>query len=312
MARLAYYWDAASLLHDTGRHVERIARAQRLEPGLMRAHVPRIDPRPVVAHDAVEWVLKVHARDYHDHVRAVCLRGGGLLDEGDTVASGRSYEAALVAVNAVLSAADSVMAGEAETAFCAIRPPGHHALPQRAMGFCLFANVAIAARYLRERHRVGKIAIVDFDVHHGNGTQDIFYEDPSVLFVSLHQHPLWPGTGQANETGRGRGKDRTLNVQIAPFTSEAAYLEAFRANALPFVDEFRPELLLVSAGFDAHAADPLANLQLTERGFAEITRALRELAQAHCGGRLISSLEGGYDLDALEASVAAHVQELSQ
>jgi acetoin utilization deacetylase AcuC-like enzyme len=180
------------------------------------------------------------------------------------------------------------------------------------MGFCIFANVSIAARYLREHHRVDRIAIVDFDVHHGNGTQDVFYQDGNVLFVSLHQHPLWPGTGMSDERGEGPGMGATLNIPIRPFTNESGYLETFEAQALPAVHAFRPEFLLVSAGFDAHEDDPIANLLLTEKGFGQLTRWLKEAAIEHCQERIISCLEGGYNLDALQRSVAAHVMALME
>lgn len=310
MANTAYYWDERSLMHDTGAHVERVARAERLHPDRLRGRVPKLNARPVVDPDAAQWVLRVHEKDHFDRVRRICAEGGGLLDEGDTHAGPRSLDAALAAVSMTLSAGDGVMAREVDNAFCVTRPPGHHALPGRAMGFCLFNNVAILARYLEEKHRVGRIAIVDFDVHHGNGTQDVFWRTPEVLFVSAHQHPLWPGSGLAGEQGAGAGLGATVNIPIAADTSEADYLDTFEAGVLPAVDRFAPEVLLVSAGFDAHADDPLAQLNLTERGYAKITLWLTQLAADHAEGRLISLLEGGYALDALERSVAAHVEAL--
>jgi len=310
VSRTGYYWDEISLRHDTGAHVESILRAERLRPERIARLAPGLDVRPVVSCDAVEWICRVHDRDYHDWVRERCDQGGGILDLGDTPASARSYDAALASVNALLTAADAVMAGEIDNAFSAMRPPGHHALPSRAMGFCLFNNIAVAARYLEGKHRVGRIAIVDFDVHHGNGTQHIFWRDPDVFFASIHQFPLFPGSGQAREMGDGPGMGSTLNVPVAPGTTEEEYLDLFRKQVIRGVDEFGPEFLLVSAGFDGHIADPLADLRLTEEGFAQITRDLKSLAEAHCRGRLISCLEGGYNLDALERSVAAHVQAL--
>lgn len=312
MSRCAYYWDAISLQHDTGKHVEQIARAERLQPEAMAALVPGLDMRTVVDHDAPKWIIRVHEPTYHDWVKESCQRGRRLLDAGDTVVCERSYEAALGAVNAALSAADAVMAGEADNAFCAMRPPGHHALPNATMGFCMFGNVAILARYLQEHYKIRRIAIVDFDVHHGNGTQHIFYNDPDVLFVSLHQHPLWPGSGMADEIGEGPGMGATLNIPIAPFTREADYLATFEARVLPAVQTFNPEFLLVSAGFDAHRDDPLASLQMTETGFTQLTRWLKALAAELRQGRIISCLEGGYNLDALQRSVAAHVKALME
>lgn len=312
MSRTAYYWDAISLEHDTGRHVECIARAERLRPEAMTGLVPGLDARAGVDHDAPKWIVRVHEPAYHDWVKASCAQGRRLLDGGDTVVSERGYEAALGSVNAALTAADAVMTGQADNAFCAMRPPGHHALPHAAMGFCLFGTVAILARYLQEHHKVGRIAIVDFDVHHGNGTQHVFYKDGDVFFVSLHQHPLWPGSGMAEERGEGPGKGTTLNIPIAPFTSEADYLSTFEARVLPAVGAFKPEFLVISAGFDAHRDDPLASLQLTEVGFAQLTRWLKQLAAEHCQGRVVSCLEGGYNLDALQRSVAAHVAALRE
>lgn len=307
-----YYWDSISLEHDTGRHVERIDRAKRLAPEHLRARVPALNHQPVIEHDAVEWICKLHVPYYHDWVKNRCDAevDRSLLDHGDTVISRRSYDAAIAAVNAALTAGDAVMNKTVANAFCAMRPPGHHALPDEAMGFCLFGTVSILAKYLQIHHGVGRIAIVDWDVHHGNGTQHFFYEDSSVLFVSLHQHPLWPGSGRASEIGDGAGQGFTLNVPIPPFTTESDYLAAFESKVLPALDDFRPEFLIISAGFDAHANDPLASLQLTESGFAQMTRWLKQLAGQHCNGRIVSCLEGGYNLDALEASVAAHLTEL--
>jgi acetoin utilization deacetylase AcuC-like enzyme len=310
MSKTAYYWDELSLHHDTGSHVECIARAQRLAPERMTRRVPGVMVRSVAARDVMPWILGVHRPQYIDFIRHACEQGPQVVDGGDTVVSLMSYDAAVAGVCAALCAADAVMSGEADNACCAVRPPGHHALPDRAMGFCLFGNVAIAARYLQKHHGLSRIAIVDWDVHHGNGTNDIFYEDPSVFYVSLHQFPLWPGTGRASDRGRGEGEGYTLNIPIAPDTSEADYLNTFDQQALPALENFKPEFILISAGFDAHRDDPLGSLCLTEDGFGRMTRRLKELAATHCHGRIISCLEGGYNLDALESSVAAHVQAL--
>lgn len=312
MSQCAYYWDSLSLQHDTGPHVECIARAEFLAPENVRGLAPGLNTLPVCRHDCVQWIHQVHRPEYHEFVIEACRAGRRLLDEGDTFVCTRSYDAALAAVDAGLSAADAVMDGSVRTAFCAIRPPGHHALPGRAMGFCIFGNVAILARYLQKQHGIGKIAIVDWDVHHGNGTQDIFYSDASVLFISLHQFPLWPGTGRADETGEGPGKGFTLNVPIAPGTSEAEYLRQFESVVLPRLSAFGPEFLLISAGFDAHRDDPLGGLLLSEAGFTRMTRRLKEIAEDACGGRIISCLEGGYNLPALQRSVAAHVTALME
>jgi len=310
MSKIGYYWDPISLEHDNSPHVESIARAQRLDPQRIGRLIPNLDARPLMPHDVDRWIERVHEPAYRAWVRESCLRGRRLLDQGDTVVCERSYDCALASVNAALSAADAVISGSIESAFCAMRPPGHHALPNAAMGFCLFGNIAICARYLQEHHGMGRIAIVDWDVHHGNGTQHIFYRDPSVLFISLHQHPLWPGSGMTDERGEGRGNGFTLNIPIPPGTSQEDYLSRFEGQVLPALAGFKPEFLLISAGFDAHRSDPLADLRLTEEGFARLTRWLKQVAAEYAGGRIISCLEGGYNLDALESSVAAHVSAL--
>jgi len=312
MSRTAYFWDPLNLEHDTGAHVEVIERAVRLRPERMTARVPGIDLPMIEPHDAAAWVQKLHTQRYHDWVRQTSEHGPACLDGGDTVVSRCSYDAALCAVDAALTAADLIMAGAHESAFCAMRPPGHHALPDEAMGFCLFSTIAITARYLQQHHGLRRIAIIDFDVHHGNGTQHFFYDDPDVFFVSMHQHPLWPGSGLPGERGKGTGQGATLNVQVAPMTPQADYLDAFQRTVLPAVSAHAPEFVLVSAGFDAHEADPLANLMLNEEGFARLGTWIRELAAAHAQGRVLSVLEGGYNLDALEASVAAYVDVLNR
>ncbi|MFH1419970.1 MAG: histone deacetylase [Planctomycetota bacterium] len=312
MSPTAYYWDPISLEHDTGLHVECIARAECLRPEAMREMVPDLDARDVVEHDAPEWIRRLHNAWYHGWVEASFREGRTLLDHGDTVISSGSYRAALGSVDALLTAADAVMGGEARTAFSAMRPPGHHALPDRAMGFCLFGNIAILAVYLQTHHRLERVAIVDWDVHHGNGTQHFFWRDPNVLFASMHQHPLWPGTGRSGERGEGPGENTTLNIPVAPNTPEHDYLMLFESQVVTAVDGFRPDIILISAGFDSHHADPIADLCMTEAGYAQMTRQLTEVASRHCEGRIISTLEGGYNLDALQRSVAAHIVALAE
>lgn len=312
MARTAYYWDAISLEHDNGPHVESIARAERLHPRRIAHLVPGIEAPPIEKHDAAKWIETVHHPRYRVWVETSCAEGRRLLDQGDTVVCLHSYDCAVACVDAALTAADAVMSGAADNAFCAMRPPGHHALPEAAMGFCLFANVAICARYLQMHHGLDRIAIVDWDVHHGNGTQEIFYRDSSVLFVSLHQHPLWPGSGMPDERGTDAGEGYTINIPIAPATPESDYLAAFESKVLPALWAYQPAAVLISAGFDAHKADPLGGLLLTEQGFSQMTHMLKELARDCCAGRIISCLEGGYNLPALEASVAAHLRALME
>jgi acetoin utilization deacetylase AcuC-like enzyme len=257
------------------------------------------------------WLLAVHPQAHLDRVRQVCSRGG-LLDQSDTPCEPRSFETARLGVGALLTCCDAVMSGQVARAFAAVRPPGHHAEPEAAMGFCLFSNVAIAARYLQQRHGLERVAIVDFDVHHGNGTQAAFEHDPSVLFVSLHQHPrtCYPGTGYADDTGSGAGKGYTLNLPMTPGSGDGEYLAAIHARVLPTLDRFRPQALLLSAGFDAHRDDPLAQMELSEAGFGGITQLLVSAADQHCGGRIISALEGGYHLRALARSVVRHLLAL--
>ena len=264
-------------------------------------------------HAEERWLLTVHSKQHVDRIHHVCEVGGGVIDLGDTIVSPDSWDVALFAVGSLLASCDAVMSGQVRRVFSAARPPGHHAEPERAMGFCLFSNVAIAARYLQQKHALERIAIVDFDVHHGNGTQACFEEDPSVLFVSLHQHPrtCYPGTGYEWETGAGRGKGFTVNIPFAPGNGDDEYIDAFHATVLPRLDQFKPQALLISAGFDAHQEDPLAQMELSEDGFFQMTRLLVESAERHCDGRVISSLEGGYNLRALGRSVVQHLVALS-
>ncbi|HZN66097.1 MAG TPA: histone deacetylase [Tepidisphaeraceae bacterium] len=267
--------------------------------------------RPVAAPD--DAVLAVHTRRHFDHVRRVCAAGGGVLDQGDTPVGANGCEIALLAAGAVLRCCDAVATGEVRRAFAAVRPPGHHAEPDRPMGFCLFSNVAMGARHLQRRHGVDKVAIVDFDVHHGNGTQAVFEADPSVLFISLHEDPrtLYPGSGYAWETGTGAGIGTTLNIPFNAGAGDEDYIHAMEAQVLPELDKFRPEVLMISAGFDAHAEDPLAHINLTEEGFEHITQLLVESANRHCGGRVVSALEGGYNLRALGRSIVRHLIALN-
>jgi acetoin utilization deacetylase AcuC-like enzyme len=236
-----------------------------------------------------------------------------VLDQSDTPVGPASFDAALRSLGASVAATDAVLGGHVRRAFAAGRPPGHHAEPDRPMGFCLFNNVAVAARHAQQKHGVGKIAIVDFDVHHGNGTQAAFEDDPTVLFVSLHQDPrtLYPGSGHAYEVGDGAGRGFTLNLPMNPGSEDAEYAQAIDARVVPKLDAFRPELLMLSAGFDAHRDDPLANICLSEDGFAQMTRTLVAVANAHCGGRVVSVLEGGYHLRALGRCVVRHLVELA-
>jgi acetoin utilization deacetylase AcuC-like enzyme len=267
---------------------------------------PLTELQPQAAEE--RWLLTVHPQAMVDHVKHVC-KLNGVLDQSDTPCETRSFNTALLAVGAALRCCDAVMSGEVRRAFAAIRPPGHHAEPDRSMGFCLFSNIAIAARYLQQAHKVGKVAIVDFDVHHGNGTQAVFESDPTVLFISLHQEPrtCYPGSGYKYETGTGAGAGWTLNIPFDPGSGDAEYMHAMATKVLPALEAFEPGVLLISAGFDAHRDDPLAQINLSDDAFEEMTRELAGAANRLCGGRMVSLLEGGYNLRALGRGVVRHL-----
>jgi acetoin utilization deacetylase AcuC-like enzyme len=298
--------------HEAGRahvtppgHPEQVARLDAVERGLAglaaeRREAPRADPAEI---------LRCHSPRHWEAIsRSEPLTGFNALD-GDTFMAPGSLEAALRAVGAVTDAVDLVLAGGVANAFAGCRPPGHHAERERAMGFCLFGNVAIAAKRALDHHGLDRVAIVDFDVHHGNGTQDLLWDEPRVLFVSSHQMPLYPGSGKASERG---AHGQILNVPLRPNTGGAEMRAAYDEVVFPELEEFEPELVLISAGFDAHAADPLAHLNWTEADFAWLTARLCDIAEAHAEGRVVSTLEGGYDLPALAASIAAHVGVLTE
>lgn len=252
----------------------------------------------------MEDLEAVHTREHVMRIKRMCDAGGGMLDGGDTHASGASYEVARLAAGSVLSCIDAVLGASVRAAFCAVRPPGHHAERGEPMGFCLFNNVAVGARYAQRRRGVERVAILDWDVHHGNGTQHIFEEDPSVLYVSLHQYPFYPGTGAASDRGIGAGEGATLNIPLPAGTGEERYRDEFVRRVVPALEEFAPGLLMISAGFDAHRDDPLADMRLTERSFGEFTRLVAPIAP------IVSVLEGGYNLSALASSVEHHLRAL--
>ncbi len=284
-------------------HPEQVARLDHVLHGLqgldlLRLAAPRCEDRDI---------LRAHPQRYLDRLVAE-VPGSGLhrLDE-DTWLSPRSMEAARRAVGAAVRAVDAVMAGEARNAFCATRPPGHHAEAETPMGFCLFGNAAIAAKHALDRHGLDRVAVVDFDVHHGNGTQALLWDEPRALLISSQQYPLWPGTGAAAERG---GHDNVLNIPLPPGSGGAEMRAAYTEQAFPRLAAFEPELIIISAGFDAHVDDPLAELNWTEEDFRWITQQLCRAAQGSARGRVVSVLEGGYDLRALADSARAHVQEL--
>ncbi len=258
----------------------------------------------------IEELARAHSPKYIESVLAMIRDGARYLAGGDVSVCRDSGIIARTATGSVLNAVDRVMSGECANAFCAVRPPGHHATASRAMGFCIFNNVAAAARHAQEVHGAARVAILDWDVHHGNGTQDIFYDDASVLFCSTHQSPWYPGTGAASETGEGAGEGFTINRPFPAGAGRAEILCAFTSDFLPAVADFRPDLILISAGFDSRAGDPLGQFLLTDTDFADLTRAVLDTASACCGGRVVSVLEGGYNLRGLGSAVRAHVAVL--
>ena len=286
-------------------HPEQVARLDAVNAALADFDVLRVKA-PLAAEDDL---LRAHPKAHVDAIKNAAPSEGWRSLDADTHMSVGTLKAAYRGAGGIVRAVDLVMEGEAGNAFVAMRPPGHHAERETAMGFCFFGNVAIAAKYALDHHGLKRVAIVDFDVHHGNGTQDLVEEDARILFCSTHQSPLYPGTGAAHETG---GHDNVLNVPLPDGAGSKAFRDAMTRVVLPRVDAFAPELLLISAGFDAHKDDPLAGMNLVEDDFAWITTQLCDLADRHCKGRVVSSLEGGYDLAALGASVAAHVNVLKE
>jgi acetoin utilization deacetylase AcuC-like enzyme len=300
------YTHPACLEHDPGRHhPESPDRLRAVSAALGAPEFAGLDRREA-PEAALDDIARVHPRAFVERLLAAVPRSGHVEIDADTVMSPGSGRAALHAAGAVVAAVDAVVAGEADNAFCAVRPPGHHAEPLRAMGFCLFNNAAIGALRAREAHRLARVAVVDFDVHHGNGTQACFYEDASLFYASTHQYPLYPGTGSVGETGVGN----IVNVPLRPMAGSREFRLGFSREILPALDSFRPEMVLISAGFDAHKSDPLAQLLLDEADYTWVTEELLAVAARHARGRIVSTLEGGYDLAALGASAAAHVRAL--
>jgi acetoin utilization deacetylase AcuC-like enzyme len=272
--------------------------------GLVKS-LDRIGVRPVTEDE----IAMCHAREYIAVVKRDFARGASDLSTGDTAIGPKSLDVAVRAAGGVLNAVDAVMDGRVKNAFCAVRPPGHHATPVRGMGFCIYNNIAIAARYAQKKHGVERVLIADWDVHHGNGTQDIFYDDGSVFFFSTHQSPWYPGTGDSGETGEGKGKGATMNCPL-PAGSRNEIVDAFRRRLVPAAEAFKPDLVMISAGFDSRAGDPLGRFRLTDDDFADLTRILLDVAEKHAGSRVVSVLEGGYSLDGLARGVVAHVNTL--
>lgn len=300
--KTAYVYDPLYLTHRLPGHPECPERLERVIETLERAGIFErliaLEPTPA----AEAEIELVHSSVHRLRVQQVAARGGGYLD-ADTYISERSYEAALLAAGGVNTAVRAVLGGTVDNAFCLVRPPGHHATPDRGMGFCLFNNVAIGTRVAQKEGGLERALIVDFDVHHGNGTQDVFFRDPSVLYFSTHQYPHYPGTGHWRETGVNQGDGTTFNVPLPPGVGDTGYTAVFRSLLWPAVHRFRPQFILVSAGFDAHWSDPLASMLLSLTGYADLVRELCNIARAYCDGRIVFALEGGYHLDVLAYSV---------
>jgi acetoin utilization deacetylase AcuC-like enzyme len=310
MAGTALVWDEVFLRHKTGgNHPERPARLAAVRQAIEKADLwsgcELVSPTPV-DQEAVAWI---HNEHYIKRLRNACAQGHSYIDTPDSAICTESDQIARLAAGAVVNVVDGVLSGRYQNGFCAVRPPGHHAEHDRSLGFCLYNNIAIAAEHAIRNHQLKKVAILDWDVHHGNGTHHTFERRNDVLFISIHGHPdyLYPGTGYEHETGIGEGEGFTVNIPVMPESDNHVYETAFKERILPEIDRFQPELILVSAGFDAHRLDPLAPIRLESESFRWMTECVRELAESCCNGRLISILEGGYHLDALGESVVHHL-----
>ena len=309
MRRVGLVYDPVYLEHDTGTHVENIQRLTTtlslLEESQLKDDLTLLSPRPAT----VDELSMVHAKEYIAQVERKCESGGGWFDP-DTVASPGSYKAAIYAAGGALIAVDAVMSKRTESAFALVRPPGHHATCWHAMGFCLFNNVAVAAKYALANYNIERVLIVDFDVHHGNGTQDTFYADKNVLYFSTHQYPFYPGTGSIDDTGAREGEGFTVNIPLIAGWGDSEYQAVFEDILAPVAMRFQPQLILVSAGYDAHWADSIALMQLSVSGFARLVEILKLLADTLCQGNLVFTLEGGYHHQALSASIVASLSIL--
>jgi acetoin utilization deacetylase AcuC-like enzyme len=303
--------DDIYLKHDTGESAwENSRRLKAVHDGLKDANLLG-SLNPVAPQKADPgWVELVHRKEYVETAKRDAESGAKVLSTGHTLLSKDSYDVALWAVGGALSACDAVMGGKTRNAFCAVRPPGHHAGRDKGMGFCIFNNAAVAARYVQKKYGVEKVLIVDWDVHHGNGTQEIFYEDGSVFYFSTHQWPWYPFTGSEEETGEGKGRGTTLNAPLPAGSGDEELVGAFETGLLPHALKFKPDFILISAGFDSRNADPLGRFRLTDEGFKKLTRIMLRIADESAEGRLVSILEGGYSLKGLSLAVPAHVEAL--
>jgi len=306
----AWIYDPLFTSHETGEgHPECSARAQAVQQGLQEIDdmgLISLVPRPAEESD----ILRCHSAAYLDVVRTDVADGRPNLRTGDTAICEASFEVAMRAAGAVLTGVDAVMDGSVNNAFCAVRPPGHHATPEQGMGFCIFNNVAIGAAYVRAVHGIERVLIVDWDIHHGNGTQDCFYADANVFYFSTHQSPFYPGTGGANETGSGPGEGSTLNCPMSAGSGDHELMSAFMDDLLPAMKVFSPEFVFISAGFDAREEDPLGQFSVTDEGFGKLTALVLKIAQETASGRVVSVLEGGYGLPGLKSATQQHVMAL--
>lgn len=313
MKRTGYLHDNRYLLHDTGPyHPEMAERLSMIYNGIKAAGLlEQLVLLPAVRAD-LKWIETVHTKAYIRRFEEVCLSGNRTFDFPDNQMCVDTYETAFLAVGGILDVARRIMEGELDNAFCAVRPPGHHAEVDQAMGFCYFNNVAIAARYLQQEHGIERVGIIDFDVHHGNGTQHIFETDPTVYYYSIHQHPsfAFPGTGREFETGSDGGEGFTLNSPVLPGQGDAVYQELINSDLLPAFERFKPEVIIVSCGFDGHAEDDMSDINLSTEGYAWIMETIMKMADQYAGGRILSVLEGGYCLERLGELAADHVRIL--
>jgi len=308
--KTGYISDPFYLKHKNEPHPENPGRLNAIQKNIESSkyynNLTLIQPRKA----RVEDIAKIHGKGYIQSVENSCQNGVRNLD-ADTVISKDSYQAALLSAGAGLEAVDKILGGAVDNAFCAVRPPGHHAEQNKAMGFCLFNNVGVIARYAQNVHKLEKVFIFDWDVHHGNGTQHSFYKDSSVYYSSIHQYPFYPGTGGVDETGTEDGLGANLNLPMRAHSCDADYMNAIEHKLIPVIQKFNPDLIIISAGFDAHTNDPLAQINLSTECYGKMTQKLMEIANDVCNGRIISMLEGGYDYSALADSVQLHVETLS-
>jgi acetoin utilization deacetylase AcuC-like enzyme len=307
--KVGIHCDAKYEKHDTGPYHPESANRYRVLSSALE-ELPDDFPRIPGRRAAVSEILLVHEAYYHDVVYHDVEAFADQLRTGDTAICEESYDVALEASGAMLEAVDTVMRGEVSSVFCAVRPPGHHATATRGMGFCIFNHVAIAARYLQKKHRLKRIAIIDWDVHHGNGTEAIFISDPSVLYISLHENGIYPFTGPATERGQGAGEGTTLNIPLPSNSEGDVALKEWDAQIIPAIDAFKPDFLLISAGFDARVDDPIGGLRWSDETFAAMTRRALAHAEKWCGGKIVSMLEGGYNPAGLASAAVAHVRAL--